>query len=91
MLWPVLPNQEMGSEALCAACDRKTVQIEELHMNCRRCGTIVPAQYNRAVVAGRMLQEQLVWRFENFGQGDEAELAEADDTHPAVVDGEYDD
>jgi hypothetical protein len=38
-----------------------------------------------------MLQEQLVWRFENFGQGDEAELAESDDTPPAVVDGEYDD
>jgi hypothetical protein len=91
MLRPIHPDQEMGSEALCAACDRKTVQIEELHMNCRRCGTMVPAQDNRAVVAGRMLQEQLVWRFENFGQSDEAELAESDDTPPAVVDGKYDD
>jgi predicted amidophosphoribosyltransferase len=91
MLQPIHPDQEIKSEAFCPACDRKTDQIEELHMNCRRCGTIVPAQYNRAVVAGRMLQEQLVWRFENFGQGDEAELAEADDAPPAVVDGEYDD
>jgi hypothetical protein len=91
MLQPLHPDQEMESEAFCPACDRKTVQIEELHMNCRRCGTMVPAQYNRAVVTGRMLQEQLVWRFENFGQGDEAELAEADDAPPAVVDGEYND
>jgi ABC-type phosphate transport system substrate-binding protein len=91
MLQPIHPDQEIGSEASCPACDRKTDQIEELHMNCRRCGTMVPAQYNRAVVAGRMLQEQLVWRFENFGQSDEAELAEADDAPPAVVDGEYND
>jgi hypothetical protein len=91
MLQPIHPDQEMDSEAFCPACHRKTVQIEELYMNCRRCGTMVPAQYNRAVVAGRMLQEQLVWRFENFGQGDEAELAESDDTPPAVVDSEYDD
>jgi hypothetical protein len=70
MLQPIHPDQEIKSEAFCPACDRKTDQIEELHMNCRRCGTIVPAQYNRAVVAGRMLQEQLVWRYEYALQHD---------------------
>jgi|GEM_PF-3801460 len=91
MLQPIHPDQEIDSEASCPACDRKTDQIEELHMNCRRCGTMLPTQYNRAVVTGRILQEQLVWRFENFGRDDEADLAVPDGTPLAVVDGDHDD
>jgi phosphate transport system substrate-binding protein len=90
MLQPIHPDQEIKSEAFCPACDRKTVQIEELYMNCRRCGTMVPAQYNRAVVAGRMLQEQLVWRYEYALQHD-AEHPAQDDAGEAMIGGEHDD